>query len=1021
MLMLTLTLTLPLMACTAGSVVALALATLPAARRLLAPLLGWMLAIAPATAFVALAAQLPRLFAGEVLTWQVAWLPALGLKAGLYLDGLSALFALIVTGIGALVLIYAGYYFAPTHHHTPVHASIANPQSPNPNSQIQNPKSNDARFFLYTLLFMTSMLGVVLAGDVVTLFVFWEGTSVTSFLLIAYKTKDEEARKGAFKALFITGGGGIALLAGLLFASAISGGADWATIFSSGAALRDSAWYPVMLALIAFGAFTKSAQAPFHFWLPTAMSAPTPASAYLHSATMVKAGVYILARMHPALGNTDLWFWLLAITGATTMVMGAIIGLRQVDLKAVLAYSTISQLGVLVMLIGEEDPAAFKALAIGILAHALYKGALFMIVGVVDHATGTRDLRRLGRIWRAMPLTFAVCSVAALSMAGLPPLFGFLAKEALLAAEIEEALPAIMRVILPAATVLTGAFIFAQAGTLALDTFVTPAGAGFLKTVVDLPLTGEGRDDPEDVETIDRARPAHPHIEEKLAAHDPPLAMLIGPAVLAALSVIITVFQPQLFTDLLAGAASAAYGTKVKVSLDLFHGINLPLILSAIAIAFGVVVFLLRSPIRSVAGLPALSMSLVYERALGALDRLAARATRTQGGRIRAYLTVILAALFGMVALFGNLSQVFASPPLVRLGEHFVADLLDPMGLLRAFSLVLAVAAALVSVMLRRDFLAILSLGASGLAVAVLIALEPSPDVALVQVVVDLLSTVILILALSHLPGAQLRRAEALNHSDRACVVRNAVLAVIGGAIVTVMCLYAFASRPRESVVTPYYEQNAKPLTGAADIVGAIVVDFRGFDTLIEITVFSMAGIGVFTLLRKAMTRREAQRAQPDSESPALRSIYSFRASPFTHALTYAALPLAFVLASVQMIHGHDEPGDGFTAGVTLSLAVGFWYVIFGYEVTKQRLKALRPGLLIGLGLLTVIAGSIAPVFLGGTFFSPFDFGAALGLPLPAGFYLSTSFLFELAICLAVFGAALFIIDTLGHPEGDTE
>lgn len=1010
-------LTLPLIACAAGSIAAFALATLPAAGRPASPILGWVLAIAPAAAFIALAAQLPRLFQGEILTWQVDWLPALGLSAGLYLDGLSALFGLIVTGIGALVLIYAGYYFAQTHHHAPHDPA----QPAHPKSRIESPKSQDARFFLYTLLFMTSMLGLVLAGDAITLFVFWEGTSVTSFLLIAYKTKDEEARRGAFKALFVTGGGGIALLAGLLFASAISGGADWATIFRSGAALRDSAWYPVMLGLIAFGAFTKSAQAPFHFWLPTAMSAPTPASAYLHSATMVKAGVYILARLHPALGNTDPWFWLLAVTGAVTMLMGAIIGLRQVDLKAVLAYSTISQLGVLVMLIGKEDPAAFKALAIGILAHALYKGALFMVVGVVDHATGTRDLRRLGRIWRAMPLTFAVCSVAALSMAGLPPLFGFLAKEALLAAEIEAVLPAIMRVILPAATVLTGAFLLAQAGTLTLDTFVTPPGAGFFKTVVDLPLTGEGRDDPEDVETIDRSGPAHAHVDEPLPAHDPPPLMLVGPAVLTALSVVITVFQPPLFVDLLASSASAAYGAKVKVSLELFHGVNLPLILSMVAIALGSVLFLARSPIRSVAGLPALSMNRVYASVLGAIDWLAALATRTQAGRIRAYLTVILAALFGMVALFGNLSQVFVSPPLARLGENVIGDLLDPIGFLRVFSLLLAVAAAFVSVTIRRDLLAILVLGASGLAVAVLIALEPSPDVALVQVVVDLLSTVILVLALSHLPAAQLNRAEALNHSDRACMIRNTILAVVGGVIVTVMCLYAFASRPRESVVTPYYEQNAKPLTGAADIVGTVVVDFRGFDTLIEITVFSMAGIGVFTLLRKAMTRREAQRAQPDGASPASQRSDGIRASPFTHALTYAALPLAFVLAATQMIHGHDEPGDGFTAGVILSLAVGFWYVVLGYEVTKQRLKALRPGLLIGLGLLTVIAGSVAPVFLGGTFFSPFDFGAALGLPLPDGFYLSTSFLFELAICLAVFGAALFIIETLGHPEGEEQ
>ncbi|MCS7060014.1 MAG: proton-conducting transporter membrane subunit [Anaerolineae bacterium] len=1020
-----LTLAFPLLACTVGALAAVLPTVLPATTRLSSRALGWLLSGAPLVAFIYLAAQLPHLFEGHVITWQFAWLPALGLNASLYLDGLSVLFGLIVTGIGALVLIYAGYYFDPALSHAPAagdaHASLAS----------QGSTTSDARFFLYILLFMASMLGLVLAGDVITLFVFWEGTSVTSFLLIAYKTKDAEARKGAFKALFVTGAGGIALLAGLLFVAAIGGGSDWATILSSRDVLRASPWYPVLLALIAFGAFTKSAQAPFHFWLPTAMSAPTPASAYLHSATMVKAGVYILARLHPALGNTELWFWLLAVAGATTMLTGAILGLRQVDLKAVLAYSTISQLGVLVMLIGEEAPEAFKALTIGVLAHALYKGALFMIVGIVDHTTGTRDLRRLGRIWRAMPLTFVVCSIAALSMAGLPPLFGFLAKEALLAAEIEEVLPAMMRVILPALTVLSGAFILAQAGTLALDTFVTPPGAGFFKTVVDLPLTGEGRDDPEDVETIDRSKPARPHLKETLLAQDPPAGMLIAPAALAALSLVITVFQPQVFTDLLASAASAAYGVKVKVSLDLFHGLNVPLLLSALAIGLGVVVFRLRSPIRSVAG-PALSMNALYERTLNTIDRLAGWATRTQGGRIRIYLTVILMALFGLLALFGNLSQLLSAPPFARLAAAPLDDLLDPLGFLRAFSLILAVAAALVSVVIRRDFLAILALSASGLAVAVLIALEPSPDVALVQVVVDLLSTVILVLALSHLPIAQLARAEALNHRDRACMLRNTILAVIGGAVVTTLCLYAFASRPRESVVTPFFEQNAKPLTGADDIVGAVVVDFRGFDTLIEISVFSVAGVGVFTLLRYAMTRREALRAQPEEEapapsqalfrvSPALYGIDGKRASPFIHALAYLAMPLAIVLAAVQIIHGHHEPGDGFTAGVTLSLAVGFWYVVFGFAGVRRRLRGLRPGLLIGLGLLIAVIGASAPMLLGGAFFSPVDFGAVLRLPLPEGVYFSTSFLFELAICLAVFGASLFIIDALGHPEGEAE
>jgi len=988
-------LSLPLLACLLG-VAASALFTLSRPGRML-PLrvIGWGLSLAPFAAFALLIGISASLREGQPITWRLPWLPALDIAFALYLDGLSLLFGLIVTGIGGLVTIYAGYYLA--SHHSPAKSATdhdAQQAAIHPSQADDHP--TDARFFLYLSLFMTSMLGLVLAGDVITLFVFWEGTSLTSFLLIAYKSKDEEARRGAFKALFITGGGGIALLAGLLFAAAISGSTDLAAILSSGERLRSHAWYPIMLALVAFGAFTKSAQVPFHFWLPSAMAAPTPASAYLHSATMVKAGVYLLARLHPALGNTELWFWLMIVAGGATMLTGAIIGLRQSDLKGLLAYSTISQLGALVMLIGEEATSAFKALAIGILAHALYKGALFMVAGIVDHYAGSRDLRRLGGLWRAMPWTFAVCGLAALSMAGLPPLFGFLAKETLLAAEMDAVLPQLTRIVLPVITVLTGAGMLAQAASLTLDTFVTRPGAGW-----------------------PASSPSAPFADIPLA-HEAPLGMLVGPLVPALLSLIISVLQPEVIVELLAGAASAAYGSKVKVSLELFHGISLPLVLSGVAITLGVVLFAARSVVRAAPRLPALNMNLAYEAALQQVDRAAHLVTHTQGGRIRAYLSVILIALFALVGLFGNIQGVLNASSLR------VDDALDVAGGLRLLGLFVAVAASFVSIVIRRDLLAIIALGSSGPAIALVIALEPSPDVALVQVVVDVLSTVVLVLALSRLPRAQRRQAEQLNGKASA---RHILLATAGGALVTLMCLYAFASRPRPSIVTPYYEQNAKPLTGAADIVGAIVVDFRGFDTLIEITVFSAAGMGVFSLIRYAMKKRETTRLPAEGEVDAatfalpahITGVGGVRTSPLIRALAYAALPAAFALATVQMIYGHDQPGDGFTAGVILSLGVAFWYVVFGYERTKQRLKLLRPTLLIGSGLLLVLCGSTLPAFLGKGFFSPFDFGAALNLPLPQGFYLSTSFLFELAICLAVLGATIFIIDALGHPERDLE
>ena len=351
-------------------------------RRLTITQASWLLALLPLAAFVFFLSRLPAIANGTALTFSVAWMPSLGMTANLYYDSLSALFLLLVTGIGTLVIIYSGYYFK---------------------------GDNSAwRFLAYLFLFMTAMVGVLLAGDVITLFVFWELTSVSSFLLIAYKTKDEASAAGAFKSLFITGGGGIALLAGLLFVSSVAGNTDYATILTSGDILRASPLYGVMLGLVAFGAFTKSAQVPAHIWLPDAMTAPTPASAYLHSATMVKAGIYLMARMNPALGLTDTWFWLLTSFGLITMLVGAYQGLKQNDLKALLAYSTISQLGVLVMLIGDDTPQAFKALVISVVAHALYKSALFLIVGIVDHEAGTRDLRRLGGLRHVMPLTFAV-------------------------------------------------------------------------------------------------------------------------------------------------------------------------------------------------------------------------------------------------------------------------------------------------------------------------------------------------------------------------------------------------------------------------------------------------------------------------------------------------------------------------------------------------------------------------------------------------------------------------------------
>jgi multicomponent K+:H+ antiporter subunit A len=723
------------------------------------------------------------------------------------------------------------------------------------------------------------------------------------------------------------------------------------------------------------------------------MSAPTPASAYLHSATMVKAGIYLLARLNPALGLTETWFWLLSIVGLTTMLVGAYQGLKQNDLKALLAYSTISQLGILVVLIAEDISEAYKALVIGILAHALYKSALFLAVGIVDHETGTRDLRRLGGLRKSMPRTFVITTIAALSMAGLPPLFGFLAKETLLATAVYTSLPEAINWLFPAAAVIAGALVLAQAGLLVWDTFM--------------------------------GRPK----DSVIKGHDPAWVMLLAPAIPALISLAVGLLpEPRQEAILLAKAASAALGEPVKVSLALWTGLNVPFILSLVAISLGTILFLFRARVREFQARvgPSLSFNDLYEWVLRAIDTAATWSTRLQQGKLRTYLVIIIAATVVLVvgtsrgALLPDLTTI-TSPTLNFRGEI--------VGL-RLFASLVAVAAALATVLLRRDFSAILALGATGLSVALLMVLEPAPDVALVQIVVDILAVVVLVLALSRLPRIQRQKAQFVTDAtlrrQSSGLGRDLVIAGAIGLVVASITLTALLSRPRESALTPYFEANAKPLTGAKDVVGAIVVDFRALDTVIEIAVFTVAGLGVYTLLRYAARKFSdpisvTTEASEAGDSPlSTLGIGGLRASPFIRVPTYATLPLSMILAITHIMYGHDQPGDGFTAGVIISLGVGLWYVVFGYTETRRRLPWLKPAALISAGILVAIATGVIASFIDGAFLDNVDFGERLGLLLPQGFHISTSFLLEVAICLTVLGSAAYMLNTLGHP-GDRD
>jgi len=917
-----------------------------------------ILALFPFAALIWLIWQFPLLGAGQAISWQINWISATDLQISFFYDSLSAIFALLVTGIGTLVVIYSGYYF-----------------------------KNDRqgwKFLSYLFLFMFAMLGLILAGNLITLFIFWEITSITSFLLISYKSSSEKARQGAFKALLITGSGGVALLLGAVLISSITGSTEFNILLSNGDMIRTSNLYPTILALIALAAFTKSAQTPFHIWLPDAMSAPTPASAYLHSATMVKAGIYLIARLNPILGQTEAWFWVFSSIGLATMLTGAYLGLKQNDLKALLAYSTISQLGVMVLLIGQDTDIAFKALVISVIAHGLYKSALFLVAGIVDHETGTRDLRQLGGLRRKMPFSMGIAALAGLSMAGLPPMFGFLAKETLLASAVHPSLPKALSIVFPAAVVIAGALVLAQAGLFVWDTFL-----------------GKRRN-------------------SSIQPHEAPWGMLLAPLIPATLSILFSVLpEPEPLATFLASAAGVAFGGDVKVSLTLWAGLTVPFLLSVFAVTIGLFIFVFRNPVRMFQAkiAPNVTINAFYTFSLWMVDIAGNLVTRMQGGKLRNYLSVMLVSLVVLVVIFTGIPEIDTS----LFNWQTVSNIGFAIAILRIFALFVIIGAALASIFIRRDFSAILTLGAMGLSIAVLMVLEPDPDVALVQMIVDLLAVVILVLALTRLPRVQRERARELTYKQsRISLIRDVLISVVLGGLVAWITLIALITRPRESALTPFFEANAKLMTGAKDIVGAIVVDFRAFDTLIEIAVFSIAGLGIYTLLLYA-SRMAGDNVQDEPMTTInilqTTGIGGPHTSSFVHALAYTSLPFSMILAVIHMMYGHDQPGDGFTAGVIVGLVVAFWYVVFGYTEVKARLRWLRPMPLIASGILLAIFNGILAAVIRGNFLSNVDYGSMLGIPLPSGFNLSTSFIFEVAIFLAILGSISYMLSGLGHPR----
>lgn len=892
-------------------------------------------AFAPLAGLILLLMQAPAVLGGETLKLMLPWLPGLGLNFSLRLDGLGFLFALLILGIGLLVILYARYYLS---EREPI-----------------------GRFFAFLQLFMGAMLGVVLSENLLLMLVFWEATSLSSFLLIGFWGHRSDARKGARMALTVTGAGGLALLAGILLLGHVAGSFELSDVLAAGDRIRAHALYPVLLCLVLLGALTKSAQFPFHFWLPHAMAAPTPVSAYLHSATMVKAGVFLLARLYPALAGTDWWFYLVSISGLATLLLGATMALFQHDLKGLLAYSTISHLGLITLLFGLDSPMSNVAAVFHIINHATFKASLFMAAGIIDHETGSRDMRLINGMWRYLPHTAVLAMVASLAMAGVPLLNGFLSKEMFFGEALSQDMAGGLHWLLPLGATLAGVFSVAYS----------------LRFVHDVFFNGEPKPLP------------------KFPPHEPPRYMKVPVEILVALCVLVGMAPNFTVAPLLAVAASASLGGELpEYSLAIWHGFNLPLAMSCIALVGGVLLYIARKPLfRWYAGLPDADAKLVFEGVMQRLVRGATRLTASlENGSQQRYLALLLLAAVVVVAVsLWPLAQLTGSRPAIPLDGASVVGML-----------VLSVAGVLTAVFHRQRLVALLILGVGGLLVALAFARFSAPDLALTQLSVEVVTMVLLMLAMYYLPS------RTQNESTLGRRTRDLLLALGGGGVVGLLT-YGVLTRPYQTIAD-FFLENAVSGGGGHNAVNVILVDFRGFDTLGEITVLAIAAVGVHALLSGLRLTNPTCDPQGRNWARSSRPL-------ILETLSRLLLPLALLVSAFIFLRGHNLPGGGFIAGLITASALILQYIATGSAWVEQR-RPLRYQRLAGAGVMIAGLTGLGSLVFGAPFLtSAFDH---FHLPLVGEIELATALFFDLGVYLAVVGAVMLMLAGLGklslHP-----
>lgn len=886
-------------------------------------------AVAPFTGVLLLASHWPQASDQNALVTTVQWIPQLGLDLSFRLDGLSWLFATLITGIGCLIILYARYYF--------------------------DGKATAPRFFILIQLFMTAMLGIVLSENLLFMLVFWELTSLVSFLLIGFNWSSRGARRGARMSLVITGGGGLALLAGILLLGNMAGSFQLSDILSQGEALKHHSLYPLMLSLVLLGAFTKSAQAPFHLWLPHAMAAPTPVSAYLHSATMVKAGLFLMARLHPALGDTELWFALITVTGMVTLMVGAFVAMFMHDIKGLLAYSTVSHLGLITLLIGMGSEMAMAAALFHLVCHALFKAPLFMMAGYVDQATGSRDMQLINGLWRWMPALMIVTLVPAAAMAGLPLMSGYLSKKMLFSESLLVTAPHWADVVIPAWVTVAGLFSVAYSVRIFHNVF----------------FNGQPRD-----------LPVWPPKRK-------PAAALLPLAILAALSLLVGL-APQWIYDHLVHLAVLQTTESHLPAYDFsaLSDAHTPAMMSLVAMLGGVAVYSARKPLFAIhARLPEVDAKDIFETAMQRTIRFSQTLVyRLENGSLQRYLALILLTTVALVA--------WSLSGLERWRGPVPMTALDP---LVVFGISILCLSAVGVVLCHRHRLpALLLLSITGLFVTLTFAWFSAPDLALTQLSVEVMAVVIMMLALSFLPQSSPKESRFPR------IARDLFVALAAGGGVAAFT-FAVLTRPVTSI-SDFFLANSVPGGGGTNVVNVILVDFRGFDTLGEITVLGIAAVAVFAFTRNLnLKKRVAESGH---------SHWVAEPHPvILQMVAHMALPIALLVSAYIFLRGHNMPGGGFIAGLVTAVALTLQYMAGGLVWAQARMRTHFRSL-IGAGLLIALLTGVASWVFGYPFLTTTF--AHMHWPLIGEFELASALLFDLGVYTTVVGATLLILANLG-------